>query len=317
MVEIKFRGKDYDRGSETSKEDEVVLVMRATKSAPSPSRWYVVPSIFVHDWLSYSSVKDEKTRGEGVYLRPTKLDNSKLLKVSPVSNMYYVDERIKRAGESDAGDYRLVNQATFKMFKSLYPGSGPAIFVDDVFKDDITEWWIDQSDSPFYVAKRKEQEAKEAREKLEDTADTNFDDVFDPGPVYEQNAGLKGASVLDAVMFDIGEAMGSVGDVMADLFSGVELFGADEEAGGCKKTDDTSVVQEAPEVERKSVSFQPTEAEPEPEATTAPAAAVDGSAGEGGSWKSDGNAGGGRELNRRQSVTEEIENIMDEGSAQA
>ena len=124
------KGGIYGEPDLLSKEEEVKLVVAAGKANPNPSRWYVVPSRFVHEWLAYTTV-EANTLEDKVSPRPEKLDNTTLLLVSPVTNLWYVNEAATKATDGKAGDYRLVNVNTWKTFKSLYPGSGPAIFVDD------------------------------------------------------------------------------------------------------------------------------------------------------------------------------------------
>ena len=141
---------------------ELETILSASSADLSPTRWYVVPSKFIHEWLSYveakkedvavtavgQSEKEEEEGGGGPPpgpRRPEKLDNSSQLEVDRSTKLWKVKSGIRRASNTDGGDYRLVNRQTFQAYCELYAGSGPIIFVEDNQKNNLGEWFIDQS----------------------------------------------------------------------------------------------------------------------------------------------------------------------------
>lgn len=140
------------------------MILKASSAEDKSSRWYVVPSKFVHDWLAYVDAKkkekkeeeEAETKGGGklhaeedeepeIQPRPEKLDNSPLLEADETTKLWRVKLNIRKANDKYPGDYRLINKQTYEAFCDLYPGSGPTIYVDDYHKDNFREWYIDQS----------------------------------------------------------------------------------------------------------------------------------------------------------------------------
>ena len=130
-----------------TKEVEVDRILSAGHA--KPSRWYIVESQFVHDWLEYTGVKNpaagaDPTAPPPETPRPTKLDNAKLLLTDEGTKLWVVNPAIKVAHGDDSGDYRRVTKQVYNSYCNMYPGSGPAVCVLDKTKEDLETWFIDQ-----------------------------------------------------------------------------------------------------------------------------------------------------------------------------
>ena len=161
--EVDHRQRLFDNsilGRAVSPLDELQTLLKASAADEKPGRWYIVPASFVHDWLAYVDAKKkhsktEKTAAELMLAeeepqedskpRPTKLDNSSLLEAEATTQLWRVKIGLRKASDRHPGDYRLVNRQTYEAYCDLYPGSGPTIYVEDYHKDNIYEWYIDQS----------------------------------------------------------------------------------------------------------------------------------------------------------------------------
>ncbi|GMH74088.1 hypothetical protein TrRE_jg5615, partial [Triparma retinervis] len=204
---IKFAGKDRTAEVMLTKAEEMAIILKAGEAsdpAVEGGRWYIVESKFVYNWLAYVALKEKIV--EGTSERPRCIDNTTLLGVQETTKLFYLKEDKKCASDRHPGDYRLVNQQTWKKFCSLYPGSGPAVYVEDGDKDDLFHFYIDQLNSPY---------AKER----EVTEDNEFDEFTMGNPVFKRNRGPNGSGFdfyRDSGLEDIFRASGDfIGGVVS------------------------------------------------------------------------------------------------------
>ncbi|GMI27164.1 hypothetical protein TrCOL_g7335 [Triparma columacea] len=214
---ISIAGKDRQAEVMLTKAEEMAIILKAGEAsdpATTGGRWYVVESNFVYKWLAYVALKENAV--EGVCERPRAIDNTVLLGVQETTKLFYLKEDKKCASDRHPGDYRLVNQQTWKKFCSLYPGSGPAVYVEDGNKEDCLHFYIDQAQSPY----AKEREVTEENE---------FDEFTTGEPVFKRNRGPKGADFdfyRDSGLEDIFRASGEfIGGVISLFEAGDEVVG--------------------------------------------------------------------------------------------
>ena len=219
----KIQVSRVDRAAEVmiTKAEEAAIILKAGEmdALRPPKVWYVVNSKFVTDWLTYIAVKEKMVNG--VSERPKKIDNMPLLDVQPETQLFFVREHVKCANDSDPGDYRLVNPATYSKFSSLYPGSGPAIFVEAEVKDDIFHFYIDQRDSPYARGR-------------EVTEENEFDEFTTGDPVMMRNCGSDGGGFFQDVYRHSGleDIVRASGDAFTGIFSAFNGKGGAGKNGG-------------------------------------------------------------------------------------
>ncbi|GMH64665.1 hypothetical protein TrST_g10103 [Triparma strigata] len=215
MKNLNITRVDNSMSGDLTKTEEATAIMKASNSDTSPCRWYVVPSKFIHDWLAYTSLKEAMV--DGVTERPKKLDNTMLLGVQKDTKFWYLKEGIKLASDEDPGDYRLINSQTYTKFCELYPGSGPTIFVESSDRNDMTQYYIDQRQSPYTKSRTV-------------TGQNEFDEFATDDHVFKRNEGPEGLNALQYVYRNSG-----LEDIVRGSAEALGLVDEDEFGEGVKE----------------------------------------------------------------------------------
>lgn len=198
-----FGNLRYDKGASEKKYDkkkEMETIMELEKRSDDKEdgkMWFIMDAPWVESWLFY-------VRNDPNSPRPGPCINNRLLEWKEDIKKWAPRKNLAMAVNMRSGDYRRVSEETWLAFKSLYPGSGPAMTMiytyEDKYKDNgyysTSDWIIlDPPKSPeieeennFLDKIRENREAlqsnlRRASFRGKETQKTTADKVFGGGSV--------------------------------------------------------------------------------------------------------------------------------------